>query len=337
MPDFNVTFFEFNSQSTFPNTIGSTFTMDQANFDATFGAPKGSMVVTDDDNIFREIGGVDGNGQPRHDAEADITESDGTVNTDISIDLGKIWVYTWTDGGGVVQTTEFGRVDVFLPSGLETITVIKGEVPPVGTEMTLTSVINSVNDLTGFLYSEIICFTRGTMILTDRGEVAVEDLEAGDMVLTRDRGAQPLRWVGSRTVPAEGALAPITIKAGVLGNDRDLTVSPAHRVLIEGWKAEALFGQREVLATARQLTVRDDVFAVEGGEVEYFHLLFDNHEIVTANGAAAESLNPSDLALDALETEQRAEIRTLFPELLTAGAFPIARRMLRDTDIAALY
>ncbi|WP_232823056.1 Hint domain-containing protein [Oceanibium sediminis] len=252
------------------------------------------------------------------------------------VELESTTTVSWTDGDGVAQETIFGRINVDDSTG-DHLFITSGPLPPPGTELTITAVNNSPSGIDGIFYDDIVvCFTRGTMILTERGEVAVEALEAGDMVVTRDRGLQPLRWVGSRTVKAEGALAPITIKAGAFGNDRDLVLSPAHRVLVEGWKAEALFGEREVLATARQLMVRDDVFATEGGEVEYFHILFDNHEIVTANGAPSESLNPSDLALDHMPSEQRDEVLALFPELIGGKPVPAVRPTLRDTDIAAL-
>ena len=67
---------------------------------------------------------------------------------------------------------------------------------------------------------EIICFASGTNILTSAGEVAIEDLQVGQLVATLDHGLQPLRWVGSRKVSAAGKLAPIVIRAGVLGNKR---------------------------------------------------------------------------------------------------------------------
>ena len=68
--------------------------------------------------------------------------------------------------------------------------------------------------ITGFetVNFQMVCFTRGTMIATPEGERAIEDLEVGDLVLTKDNGAQPLRWVGSRTVKAEGRMAPVVFK-----------------------------------------------------------------------------------------------------------------------------
>ncbi len=162
---------------------------------------------------------------------------------------------------------------------------------------------------------QIICFARGTQISTNRGEVAIEDLEIGDMVNTMDNGLQPIRWIGKRTVPATGKLAPIVFKAGALGNTRDLRVSPQHRMLVNDWRAETLFGEFEVLSAAKHFVNGDTIYVDEGGEVEYFHILFDTHEIVFAEGAASESFHPGEEGAEAVDPEQFEELMTLFPEL----------------------
>jgi Ca2+-binding RTX toxin-like protein len=174
-------------------------------------------------------------------------------------------------------------------------------------------------DLVAVNFSEIenviVCFTRGTMIETDTGEIAIEELVGGDMVMTKDNGMQELRWIGSRKVPATGKLAPIMIKAGAMANDRDLLVSPQHRMVVEGWKPELLFGEREVLAAAKHLVNNDTIYIQSGGMVEYFHMLFDTHQIVFANGASSESFHPGEMGMSALAVDARDEIYTLFPEL----------------------
>ena len=184
----------------------------------------------------------------------------------------------------------------------------------------------------------IICFTRGTMIVTDKGEKYIEDLVAGDKVLTKDNGLQELRWMGSRTVPATGTFAPIMIKAGAMANDRDLMVSPQHRMVVEGWKSELLFGEREVLAAAKHLVNNDTIFVKEGGEVEYFHMLFDTHEIVFANGAASESFHPGEVGISALSEASRDEVFALFPELRDdASSYgPAARTSLKGHEAKVL-
>ena len=159
------------------------------------------------------------------------------------------------------------------------------------------------------------CFTRGTRIATINGEVEIQDLKAGDKVLTMDNGYKPVLWIGSAKVAAEGKFAPILFKAGVLGNTRDLLVSPQHRMFLSGWQAELLFGENEVLAAAKHLINDSSVLRIEGGEVEYWHILFDEHEIVFAESSPSESFHPGRETWGALSEESRQEILELFPHL----------------------
>ncbi|MFC0339346.1 Hint domain-containing protein, partial [Paracoccus niistensis] len=178
---------------------------------------------------------------------------------------------------------------------------------------------------TAFVTVEVACFTRGTLIETPRGPVAIEDLRAGDLVLTRDRGAQPLRWTGSSRVDAATLaetprLRPIRIRAGALGQGapaRDLLVSPQHRILVRSKIAQRMFGAPEVLVAAKQLVLLDGIDVAEDlAGVEYFHLLFDRHEVVISNGAETESLYTGPQALRSVGPAARQEILDLFPQLL---------------------
>jgi len=112
------------------------------------------------------------------------------------------------------------------------------------------------------------CFAPGTLILTVRGEVAVEDLRPGDRVVTADRGAQPLRWIGRREVVFDAANPrgakdkPIEIKAGALGAGcprRRLIVSPQHRMMLSGALVSRMFRADAVLALAKGLVGLDHV------------------------------------------------------------------------------
>jgi Ca2+-binding RTX toxin-like protein len=185
----------------------------------------------------------------------------------------------------------------------------------------------------------VICFVRGTRIMTDQGEAAIEDLAQCDRVLTLDNGYQPIRWIGSTRRLAIGPLAPIEIKAGTLGNTRDLRVSPQHRMLLQGWQAELMFGEPEVLATAKSLVNDHTIRRIEGGEVEYHHILFERHEIILAEGAPSESFHPGEQGLKALDAPTRDEVLTLFPELAAGGSgrYGVAARMaLKDHEGRAL-
>src|SRR5690606_4331467 len=114
---------------------------------------------------------------------------------------------------------------------------------------------------------QIPCFTRGVAITVRDGQKPVEDLAVGDLVLTRDNGLQPIRWIGSRRIGGtvlerNPRLCPIRIRAGALGGNTpasDLIVSPQHRILLRSKLAQRMFGIDEVLVAARQLLDVDGV------------------------------------------------------------------------------
>jgi hypothetical protein len=128
---------------------------------------------------------------------------------------------------------------------------------------------------------------------------------------------------------ANPALCPILFETGALGNDRPLMVSPQHRMLITDWQAPVYFGEDSVLIAAKALVNDGSVRRVTPPEgVTYCHLLFDRHEIVTAEGALSESFHPGEVGLVGLEDAQRDELLELFPELHLAArkvAFPVVK------------
>jgi len=136
-----------------------------------------------------------------------------------------------------------------------------------------------------------VSFTRGTQItLASGAQRAVEDLVAGDRLLTRDDGVQTLRWIGTTTTRAAGEFAPIRIAAGTLNNSADLLVSPDHRLFIYQRSDVLGAGRAELLVKARHLVNGTSVTVQIGGFVDYFQLLFDSHQIIYAEGIAAESM-----------------------------------------------
>ncbi len=187
--------------------------------------------------------------------------------------------------------------------------------------------------------AQVPCFVAGTMILTRDGERAVETLTPGDLVITKDDGAQPLRWIGRRRVAATGDLAPIRIEAGTFGSHRTLLVSPQHRILIRDGLAELLFGEGEVLVAAKDLVNDRSVRRIEGGSVDYVHILFDRHQVVLSEGLETESFLPGPQITHSFEPAAIAEICRIFPELdpLTGDGYsPAARRMLKSYEARVL-
>ncbi|WP_372884763.1 Hint domain-containing protein, partial [Shimia sp.] len=107
-----------------------------------------------------------------------------------------------------------------------------------------------------------VSFSRGTRITLATGELRpVEELQAGDRVLTRDDGPQELRWIGHLTLRAAGEFAPIRIAAGTLNNAGDLMVSPDHRLFIYQRHDHIGAGRPELLVRARHLVNGDSVRA----------------------------------------------------------------------------
>ncbi|MTH33307.1 hemolysin [Paracoccus limosus] len=162
------------------------------------------------------------------------------------------------------------------------------------------------------------------MIRTEEGDLPVEALQPGMMVMTADHGPQELRWVGAQlidaaTMTANPQLRPIRIRAGALGcglPQRDLIVSPQHRVLVRSRIAQKIFGATEILVAAKQLLQIDGIdIADDLHEVEYVHFLFDRHEVVFSEGAQTESLYTGTEALKAVGEAARDEIFAIFPEL----------------------
>ena len=131
------------------------------------------------------------------------------------------------------------------------------------------------------------CYCRGTLILAERGEVRVEDLAIGDAVVTFSGEAKPIKWIGRRSyagrfIAGNPAVLPIVVRAGALAPEtpvRDLWLSPGHALLLDGSlvPAEHLVNSLTIVKTG----------AVD--RVDYFHLEFETHEVILAEGAPAES------------------------------------------------
>lgn len=230
---------------------------------------------------------------------------------------------------GSTITLPTGQVVVLGPGGEFTVT---GDGDEENFNFTYT-ITDGVDTDTGFVNATSIpCFVAGTMITTPDGDVPVETLKPGDLVLTQDDGPQALRWIGTRAVAAVGDFAPILIRAGTFGAHGNVKVSPLHRVLIRDSLAELLFGESEVLVAAKDLVNDHSVTRQSGGSVTYVHLMFDTHQVVFSDGLATESFLPGPQTTKSLEAQIVDEICAIFPELdphTGHGYSPSARRTLK--------
>ncbi len=187
------------------------------------------------------------------------------------------------------------------------------------------------------------CFTPGTLIATPRGEMPAESLKVGDKVITRDNGIRPILWIGRndlswRDMQTRSHLKPVLIREGALGDglpDRDMMVSPNHRILVSNQLTALHFDEPEVLVAAKHLISGLGMQSIDSFGTTYIHFLFDRHEILLSNGCWSESFQPDDYSLKGLGNAQRSEIHELFPDLKTRkgpGRFGAARRILSRVE-----
>lgn len=253
-----------------------------------------------------------------------------------------IWDYTFTVTDGTT-VWEVAVIDVDLNNDNDVndagedgyYLVFPDGMPPPDTDLTTGAIIENDDNTPHLgLGAQVVCFTTGTLIDTPNGPVAIEQLEAGDLVETAHMGPQPIRWSGQTTVRAFGDLAPIVITKGTLGNSADLTVSPQHALLLSDWRAEMLFGDDQVLVRAVDLLGMDGVYRKTTGQVTYCHILMDQHQLVQSAGVWSETLYPGAVAMGAVSDDARREIERLFPDLGDYG--PMAARCLRGFEAKLL-
>lgn len=259
------------------------------------------------------------------------------------------------DEGGPGSTLTITQINGINVVAGQTITLPTGQQITLNADGTFTVVGDGNTEVATFTYTavdglghtdigivtinSVPCFVAGTRILTPKGEVAVENLAPGDLVMTQDDGPQPLRWTGRRAVPAMGNHAPIRIAQNAFGAHGALLLSPQHRVLIGDSLAELLFGETEVLVAAKDLVNDSSVRVQAGGMVDYVHLMFDRHQIVFAEGLATESFLPGPQTENCFPAPIVAELVSIFPDLdpeTGRGYGPAARRILRGFEAQVL-
>ncbi len=225
-----------------------------------------------------------------------------------------------------------------------------GSVPPLNTTLTISALGDgafSDPNVNQPVNNFVPCFTNGTKLTTRHGEKSVENLLAGDELLTFSDSENQLefskisrvfhRRLSKRDLCNNPKLRPIRIMAGSLGEGlpkQDLSVSRQHRMLIKSKIAQRMFEQNEVLVSAIKLVELPGIFIDEDVKsVEYFHLLFNEHKIVFAEGAPTESLFTGPEALNAISPEAREEIINIFPEISGQNYTPKPARLIPSDNL----
>lgn len=169
----------------------------------------------------------------------------------------------------------------------------------------------------------LVCFAGNTRIRTPSGQVRAQDVTVGQLVDTQN-GPKPIRWIGRRSVDAtmmetDDRFLPVRICQGALGNglpSQDLLVSRQHRLMACSPVAKRMFGQSEILVAAIRLVGLPGIYVDQSvREIAYFHFLLDEHEVLFAEDAPAESLLLGDHAKQAVGEAAVEEIELIFPEL----------------------
>ena len=245
-------------------------------------------------------------------ASADTVTFNSTADGDLALNGGAI---TFTDtisgmnvGASATAPTNFidllGTAGVTISSGgtvtggATTDTIVLS----TGQTLTLSGVVTNGNSTwyaitksdgsggTELFLNSVICYAEGTAILTERGEVAVESLQAGDRVVTLQDG-QPvpmaITWTGNRHIdllahPRPYTAAPVRIRAGAFGDDlprRDLLVSPAHGIYVDGKLVPANL-------LINHMTIVQDM---DAASVSYHHIELERHALILAEGLTSES------------------------------------------------
>ncbi len=194
--------------------------------------------------------------------------------------------------------------------------------------------------------TNVVCFAKGTLIMTPTGEVAVEMLKKSDLVETLDGPAQPIQMIVHRKLDFahdNEAYKPIEFKPGSLGPElprRTLCVSPQHRILITSAApntAQSTVGQ---LVAAKGLLHHRGIRQKNGCKaVEYFHLVFERHEVIYSEGVATESFYPGPAAVGTMDKAARRELLSIFPELSQINHEPVgsARQLVGAGKAGRLF
>ncbi|MEX0338002.1 MAG: Hint domain-containing protein [Arenibacterium sp.] len=254
----------------------------------------------------------------------------GIYGSSLSIDADGVWTYTADNANGAIQALNTG----------ETLTEVFTVSANTGFGLQTTTITITING-----QDEVPCFVSGTLIETAHGPQPIETLKPGDQVLTRDNGLQPIRWVGGKRIsltdPNSHNLRPIRLRKNSLAPgvpDRDIMLSPMHRVRIRDPVVELLCSQPEVFCPAHRLVNGRSITWETPETVDYHHLMFDQHQVVMSSGCESESFYPGDLALNSLEPLAREELLTLFPDLrsVTGALGDVARPIAKGFEAELL-
>ncbi|MBV1863368.1 MAG: Hint domain-containing protein [Rhodobacteraceae bacterium] len=178
-------------------------------------------------------------------------------------------------------------------------------------------------DQAAVVRSPSLGFAKGTHIMTEHGEIPIENLTPRIRLVTRDHGMQRLRWVGeTRSRRPQASL--VRFHAGAINNCRDLVVCANQLIVLKGPEAMMRFGQREVFVQAHRFVDDSTIVFADPAPQSFYQLLLDNHEVIYAEAAACESFLPTPVNMAVLSLAARLDIHLMRPDI-KEGPGPLAR------------
>ncbi len=187
------------------------------------------------------------------------------------------------------------------------------------------TVVTKISETDAVSKAGALGLCAGANLRTPCGLRRIENIRKGDLIVTRDHGLQPVRMVWTRTVSeaelaADPALAAVVLKPRAIGPmmpQRDLRIGGGHRILIPGWRLLDVDETTPCLVAARDVAGMSDAAYVDRsvGEVTYYNVVFDSHQVICANGLPVESFLPCPATMSDVDRKVSETIRQLFPEL----------------------
>ena len=319
-------FSEWNAAATTNETVYYADPLPTITLDAD--ATVTQIIINDDDdtnpNTFDD-GFVDspGDGSPPSTANNDqVLDQDVTVNGTTYLAGSQVeleFAFQTTTG----ETFWIIRIDG------DNVGISGPTLPTPGSSYTVDT-DDGTNDGQSIPIDQVPCFTAQSRILTPNGWLQIRDLSVGDRVMTADNGAQEIVWIGAKRLARADLpdhLKPILIPKGAIGEGQpfqDIIVSPQHRFLIKKWECQMLFGESEAFVAAKWLRSGRQLNPLV---VDYWHVMFDQHQVIFANGLETESFFPGLGGLKSLVSKSQEEVFQLFPQLKSGvGSYGSASR-----------
>jgi hypothetical protein len=198
------------------------------------------------------------------------------------------------------------------------------------------------------LFENAFCaFSRGSLIETEFGPVAIEDLLPGDRVITGDGKPQMVLWKGSTTIlpgraDPRGRVHNLTrIMSDSFGMQRPMScivAGPSARILRTPGHLRKFLGSEPTLTPVQEFVDGSNVIeTAPPTPVELFHICLKHHAVIRIGGIQFETYHPGVTSLRLVSQAMRAVFLSLFPHIDQLSDFgPQAYPRSGDGEVDAM-